>query len=119
MFEYKQVIVVRNDIGMSPGKMAAQVAHASLSAAEKARKRESRWYEDWRETRQKKVVLKVSSEEELKSLKNEADGLDLPNKLIKDSGLTELEPGTATALAIGPGPNDKIDKVTGDLPLMR
>ncbi len=119
MFEYKQVIVVREDLEMSPGKMAAQVAHASLSAAENSRKEKEDWYESWKEEQQKKVVVKVSSEEKLKSLKEEADGLNLPNHLISDAGLTELDPGTTTALAVGPGPTEEIDKVTGDLPLLR
>ena len=119
MFEYKQAIVVREDLGMSQGKLAAQVAHASLSAAEKARKKNKDWFEAWREEKQKKVVVKVSSEDELKSLKEKAEGLNLPSKIIRDAGLTELEPETVTALAVGPGPNDKIDKVTGDLPLLR
>ena len=119
MFEYKQVIVVRDDLEMSPGKLAVQVAHASLSAAEKSRKKNSEWFEAWRKEKQKKVVVKAPSEAKLRDLKKKAARLDLPNDLIKDAGRTELEPGTVTALAVGPGPNDEIDKVTGNLSLLR
>ena len=119
MFEYKQVIAVREDLGMSPGKLAAQVAHASLSAAEYSRENKKEWYEDWKKERQKKVVVKVSSKEKVEALKEKADRLNLPNYLISDAGLTELEPETKTTLAVGPGPNEEIDKVTGDLQLLR
>ncbi len=118
MFDYKQVMVVRDDLEMSKGKLAVQVAHASLSAAEKARKQNKEWYENWRNERQKKVVVKVSSKEELKNLKKEAEIQNIPNHLVKDAGLTELQPETPTVLGVGPAPNDEVDKVTGDLKLL-
>jgi PTH2 family peptidyl-tRNA hydrolase len=59
----KQIIAVRSDLKMSPGKMAAQVAHASLSAADVAGMRHSKWYEAWMDEGQKKVVVKVDGEE--------------------------------------------------------
>lgn len=118
MFRYKQVIVVREDLDMSPGKLAVQVAHASLSASENARNKRDGWYENWREEKQKKVVVGVPSEEDLEDLKERAEDLNLPNDLITDAGLTELSPGTSTALGVGPAPNDEVDKVTGDLSLL-
>ncbi len=104
---------------MSPGKLAVQVAHASLSAAEKARVDKPKWFENWWEEKQKKVVVGVSSVEDLKELRRKAIQLRLPNDLILDAGLTELEPETPTVLGVGPAPNDEIDEVTGDLPLLR
>lgn len=119
MFEYKQVMVVREDLDMSPGKLAVQVAHASLSAAENARVDKPKWFENWWKEKQKKVVVRGSSLEELKELRRKAIELRLPNDLIFDAGLTELEPETPTVLGIGPAPNDKVDEVTGNLPLLR
>ncbi|KXA94090.1 peptidyl-tRNA hydrolase [candidate division MSBL1 archaeon SCGC-AAA259E19] len=117
MFEYKQVMVARTDLLMSPGKLAVQVAHASLSAAEICKDERPEWFENWREERQKKVVVEVSSEDDLEDLKKKAERTDLPYKLVTDAGLTELEPGTATVLGVGPGPNEEVDEVTGHLPL--
>ncbi len=114
----KQAIVVRSDIKMGKGKLAAQVAHASLSAAEEAWSRRAAWYEEWRQGGQAKVVLKAQSESELQELLKRAKASKLPAVLVEDRGLTQLEPGTVTCLGIGPGPEDEIDRITGQLKLL-
>ncbi|RMF90981.1 MAG: peptidyl-tRNA hydrolase [Methanobacteriota archaeon] len=115
---YKQIIVVRTDLKMSPGKMAAQVAHASLSAAEEAAARWQDWYRAWKAEGQKKVVVKAASEDEIIELYNRARAGDVPCYIVNDAGLTELPPGTTTTLGIGPGPNEVIDRFTGHLKLL-
>ncbi len=115
---YKQVILVRTDIEMSKGKLAVQVAHASVSALMEALKRKREWVEEWLEKGQKKVVLKVTSLRELMSLYEEAKRFDLPVSLVADAGLTELPEGTITAVGIGPAPDELIDKITGSLKLL-
>lgn len=117
--DYKQVIVVRTDVKMSRGKIAAQVAHASLSAAIKAMKERPEWFNVWLNSGQKKVVLQVRSEEELVKLYEKAIELGLPVSLIEDMGLTEIPPGTKTAIGIGPAPSIEVDKVTGKLRLLK
>jgi peptidyl-tRNA hydrolase, PTH2 family len=117
--EIKQVIVVRSDLGMGKGKVAAQVAHAALDAAEVARRKHPGWYESWREQGQAKVVVKTEGgEQALEDLQRQARSLGLPVSLIQDKGLTQLEPGTTTCLGVGPGPAGEIDKVTGKLKLL-
>jgi len=118
MYEYKQAIVVRTDIKMSKGKLAVQVAHASLIAAFKAYERYREWFEKWWSSGQKKVVLKGGGEKDLMDLANKAREKDLPVSIVRDAGLTELEPGTLTAIAIGPAPSKLIDDVTGELKLL-
>ncbi len=114
----KQAIVARQDIKMGKGKLAAQVAHASLSAAEEAMNRHYDWYEEWKGEGQKKVVLKVKSEAELRELFKRAKSARLPAALVEDRGLTQLEPGTLTCLGIGPGPDADVDAITGKLKLL-
>jgi PTH2 family peptidyl-tRNA hydrolase len=111
----KQVILVRTDLKLSKGKLAAQVAHASLESYKKADPRKA---EDWRRDGGKKVVLKVTNLASLKRYDRKARELRLPHKLIKDAGHTELRPGTVTCLGIGPESEEKIDKATGKLKIL-
>jgi peptidyl-tRNA hydrolase, PTH2 family len=116
--ELKQVIVARTDLGMGKGKLAAQVAHASLAAVEESMRGNREWYDEWKEQGQGKVVVKVGSESELSALFKKARTMGLPSSIIHDRGLTQLEPGTATCVAIGPAPSAEIDKITGQLKLL-
>ena len=116
--EYKLVIVVREDLDLSKGKMAVQVAHASVTAAFEAKAKHPKWFHAWFEEGQKKVVVRAADLEELRALERKALELKLPTALIEDAGLTELPPGTTTCLGIGPGPNHLIDAVTGHLRLV-
>ncbi|MHA1263781.1 MAG: peptidyl-tRNA hydrolase Pth2 [Candidatus Helarchaeota archaeon] len=120
MFNFKQVLIIRKDLGMSCGKICAQVTHAAISLYEQARKtrKYKKWLKKWLSEGQKKVVVKVKSEAELFSLYEQAKKLDLPAILIQDRGLTEIPPGSYTTLGIGPAPEKEIDKVTKKLPLL-
>ncbi|HLC96453.1 MAG TPA: peptidyl-tRNA hydrolase Pth2 [Candidatus Nanoarchaeia archaeon] len=111
----KQVILVRHDLKLPKGKMAAQVAHASVGAMIKSHKDDvSRWHSEG----QKKIVLKVEDEEELLRYKQHAEDAGLVTSLITDAGHTVVEPGTVTCLGIGPDKEEKIDKVTGKLKMV-
>lgn len=116
-FKYKQIIVLRVDLKMSKGKIAAQAGHAAVSAAEEARKRCPQWWRAWLDEGQCKIAVRAESEQELLDLERKANELGLPSALIADRGLTELPPGTLTCLGIGPAPSDQVDKITGDLNL--
>ena len=110
----KQAIVARRDLGMGTGKLAAQVAHASLSAYEKA---DRRAVSEWKRGGQKKVVLRADDERTLFELKETAEAAGIPAAIVRDAGHTQLDPGTVTTLAIGPAGDDAVDAVTGDLSL--
>ena len=115
--QYKQAIVIRSNLKMSPGKTAVQASHAAVSASERARKLNSSWWSNWIEQGQRKIALKVESEGELLELERKSLRLHVPTVLIADMGLTELPLGTVTALGIGPAPSSLVDKLTGNLPL--
>ena len=117
-FSYKQVIVVRTDIKMSKGKIAAQAGHAAVSASEYARKNRPEWWNPWIREGQCKIAVKVKSEQELLELERKARNEGLPAALIVDRGLTELPPETITCLGIGPAPSDKVEIITGKLSLL-
>jgi len=117
-FKNKLVIVVRTDLKLSPGKLAVQVAHASVSCALEAKRSKERWFKEWYNEGQKKVVLKVKDIDSLIALKSHASSIGLTSHLVQDAGLTEVDPGTITCLGIGPAPTPEMDKVTGSLPLL-
>jgi PTH2 family peptidyl-tRNA hydrolase len=110
----KQAIVARSDLGMGQGKLAAQVAHASLQAYESADAQTGR---EWKGGGAKKVVLKVDGEQALLDLAEIASAEGLPYAIVRDAGHTQLEPGTVTALGVGPASDEAVDRVTGDLSL--
>jgi len=113
---YKQVIIIRNDLGMTTGKKCVQCCHASLGAYKKASKS---IIKKWESEGQKKVVLEVNSKKELLNLFERAKKEKIPCFLVEDAGLTELKPGTVTALGIGPEDEKKLDKISGSLKLFK
>lgn len=117
MGEIRQAIVVRTDLGMGRGKIAAQVGHACVMGAEHVRKSNPGWYGEWQGS-QPKIVLKVQSLKELEAIGRHAAELGLPWARVTDAGRTQLEPGTVTCISIGPAPGSEIDRVTSGLKLL-
>ena len=112
--DIKQVIVLREDLDISHGKEISQACHASLGAYRKASSDE---VSEWEKGGMKKVILS-SGDRRLEDLYEEVKRKNIPAYLVKDAGMTEVEPGTVTALGIGPADSDKIDQITGELGLI-
>lgn len=112
---YKQVIVIRKDLKMGKGKLAVQVAHASLEAYKKAKLSN---IVEWEAEGMKKVVVYAKDLKELMEIKEKVVKAKLPFAVIKDAGKTQLRPGTITALGVGPADEKAIDKITGHLKLV-
>ncbi len=112
----KLAVVVRTDLGMGRGKIAAQVAHAAVAAvlaglggADLAA---------WLQEGQPKVVLKVADGAQLQDVLSRAEAAGLPTELICDAGRTQVSPGTQTCCALGPADSSRIDAVTAGLSLL-
>jgi PTH2 family peptidyl-tRNA hydrolase len=112
---YKQVIVVRSDLKLGKGKIAAQAAHASLSAYKITEKKQR---EAWEDEGCKKVVVKVKDLAELMNVYDKAKTAKLPASIIHDAGKTQTQPNTITCVGIGPAKDQEIDKITKDLKLL-
>src|SRR5262245_25855941 len=111
----KQAIILRTDLQMSTGKLAAQACHASVAAVLSV---PADLLERWSSEGQTKIVLRVQSLSELMRLQEKCEATGLTYSLISDAGRTELPSGTVTALAIGPAEDRLIDQITGALPLL-
>ena len=99
----KQVVVVRKDLNMSAGKIAAQTAHAVLKTPNIGEY----------EFHQGNVCItcSVKSEQKLFNLVEKAKELNIPYGLQMDSGRTEVEPNTYTVLSLGPVKEDMVEKL--------
>lgn len=117
-FVYKQIIVIRADLKMGAGKAIVQGAHASILASEKAKRVNPDAWKAWFHEGQRKIACKVQSLDDLLQVKREVERLEVPCEIVADAGLTQLEPGTITALGIGPVLEVTIDPVTRHLKLM-
>jgi PTH2 family peptidyl-tRNA hydrolase len=115
---YKQTIVVRADLGMGKGKLAAQCSHASLSAYKAVARSNPDVARDWEEGGQMKIVLKVSGEDELLDFFRRGKAAGIPCELIRDAGHTQIEPGTLTCFGAGPWEERELDRVFGALKLL-
>lgn len=113
--DYKQAILVRQDLNLPKGKMAAQVAHASIEAVLRSKKR---LIKAWRGEGMAKIVLRVADEKELLKFNQTAKELGLVTAVITDAGHTVVEPGTRTCIGIGPDKTEKIDKIVSELKLV-
>ncbi len=133
----KMMIVMRRDLKMRKGKIAAQAGHAALEAALRALAAEGRLGElqmtdggmtlvtdretplsAWFREGTAKVCVYVDSEEELLSIAEKAKERGIIAAVITDAGLTEFhgEP-TNTCLALEPLAKSRADELTGGLPL--
>lgn len=113
--EFKQVIVVNKSLGMSQGKLAAQVAHASILSMLNANES---MVCGWLDNSYPKIVLQVETSQDLLSLQEKANELKIATALVIDEGRTEVRNGAITCLGIGPSTKELINEVTGKLRLL-
>ncbi|KAK3314936.1 peptidyl-tRNA hydrolase PTH2-domain-containing protein [Apodospora peruviana] len=125
--ECKLVLVVRTDLGMTKGKIAAQCSHATLAcykallrAAQKAGETspEARLLRQWERFGQAKIAVQTKSQDEMLELMGKARSVGVTAEVIADAGRTQIESGSLTVLGVGPAPKSEVDKITGHLKLL-
>ena len=135
----KQVIVVRKDLKMKAGKLAAQVSHASMAPITSRLRDNIHHTEDgdvtmsitfwngdehddafleWIEGSFTKVVLEIETEQDLLNLIEAAELEQVPYCKIEDEGRTAFHGvKTLTCASFGPCYSDVTDRLTGHLKL--
>ncbi|KAI8817681.1 peptidyl-tRNA hydrolase PTH2-domain-containing protein [Fimicolochytrium jonesii] len=116
--EHKMILVVRTDLGMGKGKMAAQCCHAAVAAVDTARRTQPATLRRYERYGAAKVAVKCQSEEELMELFVKARKAGLIAEYIEDAGRTQIPEGSRTVLAVGPGPIEAVNAITGHLKLL-
>lgn len=114
----KMVLVVRNDLNLGKGKIGAQCAHAAVLCCENANGKDPNLVKAWLSLGQPKVVLRVNTLSELRTLEREAKKQGVVSGVVQDAGRTQVEAGTVTVLALGPDSVKNIDSITGHLRLL-
>lgn len=119
----KLVLLVRLDLRMRTGKIAAQVAHAAVGTVISIQRlpathQHSTYMRQWLSQGQAKVALGIPNESAMMELQQRATEAGLHTFIVSDAGRTQVEAGSLTVLAIGPGPIHEIDQITGHLKLL-
>ena len=139
MYKSKMMIVMRRDLKMRKGKIAAQAGHACVDAVLMALSKEGRVSDfemtadglllkytdkensplsDWFAYGCAKICVYVDSEEALLEIAEKAKERGIIASVITDAGMTEFHGvPTKTCLALEPLPAEVADELTGDLPL--
>ncbi|KAK3493284.1 peptidyl-tRNA hydrolase PTH2-domain-containing protein [Neurospora crassa] len=124
--ECKLVLVVRTDLGMTKGKIAAQCSHATLacykrlfSAAQlEPLSLSARLLRQWERNGQAKIAVQTKTEDEMLELMAKARSLGVTAEVIQDAGRTQIASGSRTVLGVGPAPKSLVDEITGHLKLL-
>ncbi|GAA5915204.1 hypothetical protein JCM8208_007707 [Rhodotorula glutinis] len=114
----KLVLVVRTDLAMTKGKIAAQCGHATLACYKSLMQANPALVRHWERTGQAKIAVQCRSEEDLQLLQASAQSLGICARSIQDAGRTQVDPGTTTVLGIGPAPVRVVNQVTSHLKLL-
>ena len=112
----KMVIVVRSDLNMSPGKIAAQCVHAALRAVKLSNQT---FIQTWEAQGEPVIALAIEDDAKLEAILLLAVNAGLVVGVQHDAGRTEVEPDTRTCAAIGPSFNSKLNPITGRLRLLK
>tara|TARA_B100000900_G_C20402161_1_gene643202 strand:- start:370 stop:714 length:345 start_codon:yes stop_codon:yes gene_type:complete len=113
----KIAFVVNHDLGMSKGKIAAQVAHCMMGLAQQNASIER--FQEWKKSGGAIVVLKCANAEDMNHKYEEClHDPWIPCHGVFDAGRTQVESGSFTVFGIGPMATKKVDAVVKDCKLL-
>uniref|UniRef100_A0A0E0L4R7 peptidyl-tRNA hydrolase n=1 Tax=Oryza punctata TaxID=4537 RepID=A0A0E0L4R7_ORYPU len=115
--ELKMVLVVRKDLKMGAGKIASQCAHAATGLYAELMASNRGLLRQWEQFGQAKIVLTCKNQQEMNRIKETAEHRGIPTFVVADAGRTQVQAGSKTVLAVGPGRKADIDSVTGKFSL--
>lgn len=88
--------VLNADVAMGAGKLVAQVGHAAMMSLGVSAERESSWAEVWRSAGSRCACARASGDDWMRLREMQTA------VVVRDAGLTEVEPGTETVIALAP-----------------
>lgn len=121
--EVRMALVVRQDLGMTKGKIAAQCCHAALAcyrliAGDPTKESYNpSLVQRWLHGGQAKITLKCPDEPSMDEMFAHAVHLGVNAYVVHDAGRTQIASGSSTVLGLGPAPKPVLDKITGNLKL--
>lgn len=121
--EVRMALVIRQDLGMQKGKIAAQCCHAALGCYRLIATDPSKvsynptMVNRWLRGGQAKITLKCPDKDVMDELYAKAIQLGVNATVIHDAGRTQIAAGSATVLGLGPAPKAVLDQITGELKL--
>ncbi|KAF0294131.1 Peptidyl-tRNA hydrolase 2, mitochondrial [Amphibalanus amphitrite] len=116
--DMKMILVVRMDLKMGKGKIAAQCSHAALAAYKQSQRQSPEYLREWERRGPAKVVVRVEDESAMYRVEQRARAAGLVTAVIQDAGRTQIAPGSVTVLGVGPAPAAILQEVTGHLKLL-
>ncbi len=100
--ELKMWLAIRTDLGMSPGKIAVQAAHAASDLLLRGQGKQQAVLAEYLRGPTTKIAVRVDSETTLRRVASEAQAANIPWRIVSDAGRSEIAPGTLTVCAFGP-----------------
>ena len=97
--QYKQVVLIRQDLGIDCGKKCVQVAHASVMGCDIG---DPEVVNAWRKHGMRKIVLKIQNLQEMEQVSRKLRNMGIRCATVIDAGLTQITPGTATCVGVEP-----------------
>lgn len=116
--DFCAVFVVRKDLKMRQGKIAAQCGHASLGIFQKIVKMQPLLAEKWLNAEFPKVFYYCTDEEQMNLIDAIAQSMGYATVIIHDAGRTQIAAGSATVLSFGPVRKSEVSAIVDQLGLV-